>query len=469
MKTLLIILSLGFWVVSYSQSDGLNLPTQNPDSVRSELNEMFAELRKKHPGFYRYNEIEKFDRIIDSTISTIQSPINELEILRKTKPLFAKIGCLHTGIHLSDETENYLNEDPNFLPFTLYFYQGKAIVWKSFDEESAVKTGSIISKINGREIPEIYNQLLQNIAMDGYNETGKYKLLQYTFPQWYRNIIEVAESFEVELENGKKYKVRGVKEEKIFGYNDIVNKPMSLRIIDSIAIIKIPSFANSYLKSHDQKFRRTIESYLETIKEQDIQTILFDLRANSGGSDSNPAWLSSIFLDEPFRYWDRIEITESVAKDISGFKRLFYDNPKFENGEWLWSTKGLFSKEFKFTRVQEPSKISYDGGVYILADGMCLSSCSDFTAIMQTNKRAIVLGEETGGGYQGNTSGLIPSAQLECGLVIDVPLLMYFNSVEKDKNMGRGTIPDFELQPSFEELSKDEEYLERVLEKIKTH
>ncbi len=431
------------------------------------MQELFIELRKKHPGFYRYNQKEEFDAYIDSTLSMIQSPMNELEVLRKVRPIISRIGCLHTGIRLSEETKNNLNSSPNVLPFLLYYDQGNAFVWKSIDTTCPIKLGDKIVKINGKEIDEIYDVLLNHIPMDGKNTTGKYKLLEYTFPIWYRNSIEIAEKYEIELDNGKKYVINGLKEEHTLQYSDIVNEPLSLNIIDSIALIKIPSFSKSYLQSKNQKFEKTIRSYMNTIEAQKVTNILFDLRGNTGGSDSNPAWLSSLFFEEKFRYWDRIEITEAFAKEITGLNRTFYGKPTYENGKWLWSDKGLASKEFKFTREQKPSKKSFNGTVYILTDGLCLSSCSDFVAIMQSNKKAKIIGEETGGGYQGNTSGLIPSEQLNSGLIIDVPLLLYFNRVAKNKNLGRGTIPDIKLKPAFDALNDDKIYLNKVIEIIK--
>ena len=464
------IIAVFLILISFSinaQDAGEMFEKQNPYSVRNELKDLFTELSIKHPGFYRYNEKASFDTYIDSTLKTISQPIDELEILRIVKPIVAKIGCLHTGVSLSNESEKALDSLPNHLPFTLFFDKNKAIVWKSFSNNSPIKIGDEVIKINGKHIREVYKTLIDNIPMDGYNQTGKYRLLQYTFPGWYRNIIEVSEQFEVELSNGKTYTLKGVLKQDIFSYSDIVKEPISFHIVDSIAILKIPSFSNSYIKSKHQNFEKEIEAVFREIEENGIKKLMIDLRSNTGGTDSNPALLSSHFFEEPYRYWDRIEITEPLAKDISGLKRLFYGKPKYVNGHWLWSDKGLASKEFKYSRLQKPNKTTFKGDVFILIDGLCMSSCADFVAIMQANKKAIIIGEETGGGYQGNTSGLIPNVQMECGLTVDIPLLKYFNSVPENKNFGRGTIPDIELLPNLDEIVSDNKYIDKVIEVIK--
>ncbi|MEM6805419.1 MAG: S41 family peptidase, partial [Bacteroidota bacterium] len=246
-----------------------------------------------------------------------------------------------------------------------------------------------------------------------------------------------------------------------------INEPMSLNMMEDVAIIKIPSFANSYLKKHQQHFKKEIKSFMKELQKNNIKQLLIDLRGNTGGSDSNPAFLSSYFFEEEYEYWESIEVSPALAKDVSGINRIFYGKPSYQEGKWLWSDKGLLSKEFKFTRIQEPAKAPFKGELYMLTDGLCLSSSADFAAIMQANQKALIIGEESGGGYQGNTSGLIPSQELACGLVIDVPLLKYINAVPADRNYARGTIPDIELLPSLEELEEDASYLKRVIEEIK--
>jgi hypothetical protein len=97
-----------------------------------------------------------------------------------------------------------------------------------------------------------------------------------------------------------------------------------------------------------------------------------------------------------------------------------------------------------------------------------LSSCSDFVAILSHNNKAIIVGQETGGGYQGNTSGMMPEATIPTGLIVTVPLQKYTNSVDLTKNFGHGTKPDYEIVPTFDNwVSKKDIELEFTLKMIK--
>ncbi|MEZ4888226.1 MAG: hypothetical protein R3E32_26085 [Chitinophagales bacterium] len=59
------------------------------------------------------------------------------------------------------------------------------------------------------------------------------------------------------------------------------------------------------------------------------------------------------------------------------------------------------------------------------------------------------MGEETGGGYQGNTSGLIPEEELSSGIVVAISLLKYVNVVDQKAHFGHGTIPAYPIVPSI--------------------
>jgi hypothetical protein len=91
----------------------------------------------------------------------------------------------------------------------------------------------------------------------------------------------------------------------------------------------------------------------------------------------------------------------------------------------------------------------------------------DFVAILSHNKKALVIGQESGGGFQGNTSGIIPTSKIKTGLRVTIPLQKYTNAVDLNKNFGRGTIPDYQVTPTFEDwMDKKDVEMEFVLQTI---
>jgi C-terminal processing protease CtpA/Prc len=84
---------------------------------------------------------------------------------------------------------------------------------------------------------------------------------------------------------------------------------------------------------------------------------------------------------------------------------------------------------------------------------LSFSATTEFCAVAKSNKRALFIGEETGGTYVGNTSGkfverLLPNTQIK----ISVPTIQYVMAVKKEKLKSRGIIPDHILMPTMSDI-----------------
>ena len=94
----------------------------------------------------------------------------------------------------------------------------------------------------------------------------------------------------------------------------------------------------------------------------------------------------------------------------------------------------------------------FKGSVYVLTSGWTYSGGAEFSTLMKEHTSAVFIGEETGGGYYGNTSGTSLTLTLpNTKLAVEIPILKFALDVKKGK-MGRGVIPDHEVQPSFNEF-----------------
>ncbi|MDJ1467649.1 S41 family peptidase [Cytophagaceae bacterium DM2B3-1] len=434
------------------------------DTVKKAITELTTELALKHPGFYRYTSKELFDAYIDSTKSTLTDSVSLLEAFLKMKQIVAKVNCLHTGITLSHYYVDYLNQQPNLLPLQVYFSEGKAYVVKNYSDQSSIEVGDEIVSINGRDIPSITRQLFDLIPSDGYNLTLKYRSLYFQFPLWYR-LLEATNQFSVVVRQKgimKSYQVFGKKRDEIaedgFLKEPAYSKPLDFKVVNDIGVLTIHTFAKTDIKKAGQSFKPYIDKVFKEIQAKDIRNLVVDLRDNTGGSDPYAVYFTRHFFTEPFRYWDRIEVTESIAKQIKGVGlTLFYRKPVQNNKVWLWK-KARHVSDFDFYEEQKPVKDNYTGNTYILVNGFSMSSCADVAAILSFNKKAIVVGQETGGGYHGNTSGMMPVSILDrFGFRLSVPLQKYVNHVDSSSPVGRGVLPEYPIATSIEELLKKED------------
>ncbi len=444
------------------------------DSLRQFTSVLMDEISKKHPGFYRYTDKKKFRFLIDSTRQSIRDSLTQLQYYQKLKPLFAKIGCLHTGIELPEEYKTYLNASNTLLPLELFVdaRNQKVLISKNYSENKGIKQGAELVSINGTPISEVLKKLLSAIPSDGYNQTEKFLLLNYRFPFWYQEIIDAPKVFKVGVRSegtDQTFELNGASKNVFPPLEQLeknYNLPLEFEVKNGIAILKIHSFADTAIKQGGQNFKKFIKDVFQTLQQQNIKDLIIDVRNNTGGTDDNAALLASFFFDKTFRYWDKIEVTEAVAKEIKGVNKMFYKKPEENNGLYLWK-KSWITKEFDYYEPQEPAKMNFKGNSYLLTNGLCLSSCADFTAVMSYNKKAVVIGQETGGGYQGNTSGMLSKAKIPTGLLITIPLQKYTNAVDLNKNFGRGTIPDHEIATTFENwINKQDVELDYTIELI---
>lgn len=448
----------------------------NSDSLRIWTKELMDKISEKHPGMYRYTSKEKFNKIIDSTNHTIKDSLTELEYYRKLKPLFAKIGCVHTGISLSKEYMDYLNQTETLLPLDAFvdLKNRKILVSKNYETSQNLPAGGEIVAINGKPVSEIFSTLIDAVPMDGYNQTGKALLLSRRFPFWYQSMIEVSNQFNVEIkfDNAvKTYILKGVSAKTfptVSELEDANTNALDFEIKNGIGYLSIHSFAKTFIKNHRQNFKKFIQETFKTIKEKEVKNLIIDLRDNTGGTDGNAVYLASYFFNKPFRYWDKVEVTEATAKEIKGINSLFFKKPTKEITQLYQWKKSWYTHEFDYYETQNPNKNSFHGTAYIITNGMCLSSCSDFVAILSDNRKAVVVGQESGGGFQGNTSGMMPQTKIKTGLIITIPLQLYTNAVDLNRNFGHGTIPDVEIRPDFENwISNKDVEMEETIRLIK--
>ena len=423
------------------------------------IKKAYEDLKLYHAGLYRYSAKKEFDQYVDSLQSSVKAPLTELELYRKMKPMVSKARCLHTDLITAVSYDGSLDREPNLLPLQLFLDNGHLYVVKSFENVPFLFPNDEILAINKKTTVQILQKIIPAIPADGYNQTMKHLAVYHQFPSWYRSMVEVANDFEITVLRDHKQitvKVKGAKFSELAkpGFlKPFENKrQLEFTISNQTGILVIRSFARSDIKAGKQRFREFIDQAFEQLKNGKTKNLIIDLRYNTGGSDPNAAYLSRYFFNEPYRYWDRIEVAEGTAKSIKGILALFYRKPIRKDSVWLWQ-KGKLTEEFDFTDPMQPQQNNFKGNVYLLINGFCMSSCADFAAILSKNKNVKTVGEETGGGYQGNNSGIMPGLNLRpTGLVLTVPLQKYYNAVDLSKNFGRGIMPDHPVKFTVEDL-----------------
>ena len=97
--------------------------------------------------------------------------------------------------------------------------------------------------------------------------------------------------------------------------------------------------------------------------------------------------------------------------------------------------------------------------MYVLINGYSFSASSLLAANLHGINRAVFIGEETGGGYNKCTAGIIPLLTLpETRVKLRLPLIKIAPAKTRDLE-GRGVLPDYPVTPTLSHIvnNKDTE------------
>ena len=144
-------------------------------------------------------------------------------------------------------------------------------------------------------------------------------------------------------------------------------------------------------------------------------------------------------------------------------ERLFM-NKKMKDGSL--ERKASIGKGLMAYKKEPDYKFS--GKTYVIISPVTYSGSSEFSNMMYTQDLATFVGQETGGGYLGNTSGygnelVLPHSKIK----VSIPSLQFVMNVKPTLSFGRGVIPQYEVIPTFEEYINGENApLKYILEQL---
>ena len=400
-------------------------------------------LEQSHPGMHRFTSKETMDEAYSQSISTIDD-IYLFKFYGEVSKLLSYIRCGHTQADLPNRTSNLYLDELSRIPFEVSFLDGKMVVAKDYSDQP-LERGTEILSIDGKKSEELVLELFQRLNGDGYVESFKYKYLEYYFwllyPLYYTEdglpssyTIEYRKPFEdvtrkVVLSGLSPFDIEEMKEKE--SKNE---KPRSLKIEEDYALLTIKTFTGGKSDRYYSFLKRSFEK----INQSGVENLIVDLRDNDGGADDYGAEFVRYLADGSFNYFDRIEVTEHYANQN--------ERVKSKNGRHFWPDHPGLKK-------WSPAEQRFEGNVYVLINGISFSTTADVASVIYDNDWATFIGQETGGGAYGNTSGHSTSIRLpNSKIVVDLPYWMYFTALKKEYPKGRGVIPQYVTSLSLQEF-----------------
>jgi hypothetical protein len=399
----------------------------NEKELAEDIDTLFNAVFAKHPNPFLFEHKAWFDSTLQLVYDAL-APCNEVTFFNTLSPLIARIGCAHTGIRLSPQSESELKARTCFLPLHVHISKNQAYVLDSFDSQ-AIQGWHLIS-INGRELSDIVSTMQRFIPADGYNASAIEWQMAQNFNWFYALYVEMPDHFTVELFNpqGKiiKQELSAVPFERLEQFS---NQPQRTELPDfsihekkSYALLSMPHFA--YPDFH--RYHLFLKENFQRLKESSVNALLIDLRGNQGGHPLFAAELFSFVLDEKFVYFS--------ATDIPEFDLL---------------TTPLPPKDENFT-----------GQVFLLVDGGCLSTTGHFLSLVKHYNVGALVGSTPGSSFYCHDNSfqlLLPHS----GIRANIPQSIFQTAVHEFK-IGEPLKVDYLIEPDIKSILQNKDV---VLEK----
>lgn len=425
-------------------------------------------LEKKHPSLYWYAPKDSMDFYFNAGYNAIQDSMTELQFGWKIiAPLTSVIHCGHTSFNMSKGWNRFIKNKtiPSFPLYIKVWKDTMMVVGNLNHKNRLINDGSFVTSINGIKNEEMINYMFHFMVEDGYSENVNYIRLSADFPYFHRNIFGLYKTYSVNYTDSNGVSKNALipyfeppadslKKKKIIQKGQIIKYThrqkmenlRSLQYDSSFALITI----NAFSKGHLKKFFR--KSFREMRKNK-TKNLVIDIRANGGGDMIKSVFLTRFLRNTAFKVADTAEAVSNTLKPYtkyisSGFFNnigLFFVTHKEKDGHYHF---GYWERHI----FKPKHRNHFNGNVYILTNGLTFSASSIFCSSVKGQKNIKLVGEETGGGWYGNSGIMIPDITLpNTKIRVRLPffrLVQYQHVPVK----GTGVFPDIYVGPNWRDI-----------------
>lgn len=437
-------------------------------------------LEKKHPGLYWYTTKDSMDYFFDKYFSLIKDSMNEQQFTWQVlAPLVDKVHCGHTTVGSSKAYRKWSvgKRLPSFPLYLKVWNDSMAVLANLHPKDSIFKRGTLLTSINGIKNTDQIEHFFNYLPEDGYANTVNYIRLSGNFPYFHRNIYGLSKQYKVTYLDSvgversttvplfapvKDTTQKTTKEKPPVQKQPRVKNILRYRSLEidsskKYAVMTINTFSNGRLRTFFRKSFRTL-------RKQEINNLVLDIRNNGGGKVMWSTLLTKYISRDPFKVSDSTyAVTRGLGKYSKYIKggflnniEMFFISRKRKDGNYH---VGLLEK-----KLYKPKTLNhYNGAVYVITSGPTFSASSLFCNAIKGQDGITLVGEETGGGWHGNSGIMIPDIKLPHTKVkVRLPLfrLVQFNHVPKN---GLGVVPDIYVGTNYEALIKGYDYKMKVV------
>lgn len=401
-----------------------------------------------HPVNYTKKGKHNLEALLEEVQKTEKDSLSALDYSLWIEKGVYNIGCVHTSTKSNPLLSG--SGKQTYAPFSVFPTAEGLKITACAD---ASKKGMVITSINGTDAGRIIKSYGHYRASDGGTAAFSKAYFGFAGSRLIAELLNHPQEYEL-IAGGEKFTLKAV--DQIFlpskspePYTPVLtNENNSLLRHEGVDVLRIASFQKSDISFFKKVFKR--------LQETGSQSLLIDLRQNTGGNRKAAVALTRYLANRSFSY----SILQPQLKTYP------YLNPK---GKVYFLLSKLRYNVFQFFfyqkitpngrgftyRYRPINDHHYEGKIYVLTDGFTASASTMVTSWLKQYTSATFLGAQSAGGYNGNNGGAFPLITLpQSKITITFPA--YRLIMDPDSEQTYGIIPDRSVDPqsSYAEIIK---------------
>lgn len=374
--------------------------------------------------------------VIKALSASRQDSLTPTEFRQLLNDAIFTIGCVHTRIRNSPLSVAKTAE--SFFPGSVVIRHGKLV--DSLNRE--------IIAINGIAAQQLVTQINHAYASDGattalatavFARNGSSLLAHYlNYPAHYTLRLDTTSLLFNATKTRPAQSVAPIRYESTLLDSSGANLFYAAA---NVPVLKLTTFNKRDMAFFNRTFR-----YLKTAA---FRHLVLDLRGNLGGHRNSAVVLTQHLLGKTFSY-SIVQPKLAIRHYLNSRGRfnLFLSRLKYNVGSCLRGRQTALGRSFVYR--YKPKKDRFDGQVYVLTDGYTASASTMVTSWLKQHSKALFIGQQSGGGYNGNNGGSFAEITLP-NTRYTIVFPVYRLVLDAQSTQTQGILPDIPIEPALHE------------------
>lgn len=332
----------------------------SPEEMQADLDELFLQLENTHPYLYAKRSKAEVDHERQQIYNGFEQAITNVEFFRVVAPLVASLGDKHTAVSLPDKVMEQIAGSEVFFPLGVKFDDQRGFITENYSSNLDIVLGTELLEINGVTLADIQRlSTYQDLDADPFFLSLWF--LYGSLPEYQVQVLRPGDaspqSFIVAALDVATIQQKAANAEKY-----VPGPPLSYKQIsqEQIGLLTINNF---------EEIIPLLKSTFTQIQADEIEHLIIDIRANTGGKYEQVDLLMRYLTAHPYQQCSR---------------------------RYFRLPDGNLPQEAECS-LKEPSNTPsrFEGTIYLLIGPDTFSAAITFATILQDYDLAILIGEET--------------------------------------------------------------------------